>query len=180
MVAKQLWVFSHRPVLDLREKEFQCERKGLLSCRLAEQVLGSMVRVAHAEAMDKTMATRSATSMDKAVGRNIRSARLARGLSQSSLAEKLGITFQQVQKYEKGVNRVGSGRLFEIGSILGVPVTSFFEQANAPPAAKGTRSVPRTDPLSIRLVQAFAKLPDSKSRLALVTVVESMTRMRRE
>jgi transcriptional regulator with XRE-family HTH domain len=138
-----------------------------------------MARIVPAEVMDRTMAKRSATSMDKVVGRNIRTARLARGLSQSGLAEKLGITFQQVQKYEKGVNRVGSGRLFEVAAILGLPVTSFFEEANAPAPTKGARSV-RTDPLSIRLAQAFAKLPDSKSRLALVTMVESMTRMRRE
>lgn len=118
--------------------------------------------------------------MDKVVGRNIRTARLARGLSQSALAEKLGITFQQVQKYEKGVNRVGSGRLFEVAAILGIPVTSFFEEANAPTPAKGSRSAARPDPLSIRLSQAFSKVADSRSRLALVTIAESMTRMRRE
>jgi len=105
---------------------------------------------------------------------------LARGLSQSGLAEKLGITFQQVQKYEKGVNRVGSGRLFEIAGIFGIPVTSFFEEANAPAQPKGARSAARTDPLTIRLSQAFAKLPDSRSRLALVTIAESMMRTRRD
>ncbi len=118
--------------------------------------------------------------MDKVVGRNIRTARLARGLSQSGLAEKLGITFQQVQKYEKGVNRVGSGRLFEIAAILGIPVTSFFEEANAPAQVKGSRSAARPDPLSIRLTQAFSKVADSRSRLALVTIAESMMRSRRD
>lgn len=126
------------------------------------------------------MAQRSATSMDKIVGRNVRSSRLAKGLSQSDLADKLGITFQQIQKYEKGVNRVGSGRLFEIAAILGVPVTSFFDEANVPSPAKTSRSASRSDPLSMRLVEAFAKLPDSRSRLALVTIAESMIRQRRQ
>lgn len=118
--------------------------------------------------------------MDKTVGRNIRLSRLTRGLSQTELADKLGITFQQIQKYEKGVNRVGAGRLFEIGSILGVPLTSFFEETAAAASAKGARSPSSGDPLSIRLVQAFSKLPDSRSRLALVTMVESMIRSRRQ
>jgi transcriptional regulator with XRE-family HTH domain len=129
---------------------------------------------------DKAMAKRSATSMDKVVGRNIRAVRLARGMSQTDLAVKLGITFQQVQKYEKGVNRVGSGRLFEMAGIFAIPVTSFFDDANAPPPAKNSRSNSRTDPLSTRLVEAFSKMPDSRSRLALVTIAESMIRPRRD
>jgi transcriptional regulator with XRE-family HTH domain len=125
------------------------------------------------------MANRSATSMDKLVGENIKTARLAKGLSQSGLAEKLGITFQQVQKYEKGVNRVGAGRLFQIASIFGMPISSFFDEKTDAIPAKGSRSAPRNDPLSIRLVEAFSKLPDSRSRLALLTVAESMNRIRK-
>jgi transcriptional regulator with XRE-family HTH domain len=126
------------------------------------------------------MAKRSATSLDKVVGRNIRLCRLAKGMSQSDLAHKLGITFQQIQKYEKGVNRVGSGRLYHIGTILGVPITTFFEDSDEVAAVKGAQSDSLSDPLSVRLVQAFGKLPDSRSRLALVTVVESMGRLRKE
>lgn len=125
------------------------------------------------------MAKRSATSMDKVVGENIRAARLAKGLSQSGLADRLGITFQQVQKYEKGVNRVGAGRLFQIASIFGLPISSFFDDTAESASAKGSRTTPRTDPLSIRLVEAFSKLPDSRSRLALLTVAESMHRIRK-
>lgn len=118
--------------------------------------------------------------MDKTVGRNIRLYRLAKSLSQSDLAQKLGITFQQVQKYEKGVNRVGSGRLYHIGTILGVPITTFFEEASEAVAVKGSPLDSLDDPLSVRLVQAFSKLPDPRSRLALVTVAESMGRLRKE
>ena len=64
--------------------------------------------------------------VDVEVGQRIRIQRLQSGLSQTSLAEQLGVTFQQVQKYEKGVNRVGAGRLTKIAKVLGVPVASFF------------------------------------------------------
>ena len=125
------------------------------------------------------MAKRSATSMDKVVGENIRAARLAKGLSQSGLAERLGITFQQVQKYEKGVNRVGAGRLFQIAAIFGLPISSFFDETGESTPAKSSRMASRSDPLSTRLVEAFSKLPDTRSRLALLTVAESMNRVRK-
>ena len=74
------------------------------------------------------MARRGPDAVDKLVGRNIRILRLAKGLSQTELADALGVTFQQVQKYEKGTNRVGSGRLLKISAILGVKITDFFEE----------------------------------------------------
>lgn len=64
---------------------------------------------------------------DIIVGRNIRVYRLRKNLSQTELADKLGITFQQVQKYEKGTNRVGAGRLLDISLILEVPFVALFE-----------------------------------------------------
>ena len=87
------------------------------------------------------------TSADKVVGQNIRFHRLAGGLSQSDLGHKLGVSFQQVQKYERGTNRVGSGRLLLIASILGLPVTSFFEGAKLNTPAKGP------SPLDLRCCQ---------------------------
>jgi transcriptional regulator with XRE-family HTH domain len=120
------------------------------------------------------MAKRSATNLDRVVGRNIRLCRQAKGLSQSDLAEKLGITFQQIQKYEKGVNRVGAGRLFQIAAILAVPISSLFEEGGGAASEQGSPVDSLSDPLSLRLVQAFSRLSDSRSRLALVTVAESM------
>jgi transcriptional regulator with XRE-family HTH domain len=67
--------------------------------------------------MPKT-SNKSATSIDKQVGLNIRVHRLAKDMTQEDLGEKIGVTFQQVQKYEKGTNRVGSGRLYQIAEIL--------------------------------------------------------------
>jgi transcriptional regulator with XRE-family HTH domain len=75
--------------------------------------------------MPKT-SNKSPTSIDQLIGRNIRISRLAAGMTQEDLAEKIGVTFQQVQKYEKGTNRVGSGRLFEIADLLAIPVASLF------------------------------------------------------
>src|SRR5215510_9331927 len=66
-------------------------------------------------------------AVDALVGHNIRIQRHARRMSQTALAERLGVTFQQVQKYEGGVNRVGAGRLTRIAAVLGVPVTALLD-----------------------------------------------------
>ena len=114
--------------------------------------------------------------MDKVVGRNVRVHRLAKGMSQTDLANELGITFQQIQKYEKGTNRVGSGRLFEISQILGVSVMALFEGSKST-LAKGDDSSPfnlLADPLSLRLVQAFSEISERRTRHSLVELLESM------
>ena len=72
------------------------------------------------------MSVKRPDPVDVEVGHRIRIQRLARGMSQTALANHLGVTFQQVQKYEKGVNRVGAGRLTRIAEVLGVPVNAFF------------------------------------------------------
>src|ERR1051326_3380144 len=73
------------------------------------------------------MGSKKPDLIDVEVGQRIRIQRLAAGLSQSELAERIGVTFQQVQKYEKGMNRVGAGRLTMIARVLNVPVGSFFD-----------------------------------------------------
>src|SRR6202162_196521 len=70
--------------------------------------------------------TKAPDARDMDVGRRIRAQRLVCRMSQTELANNLGVTFQQVQKYEKGVNRVGAGRLSRIAEVLGVPVAFFF------------------------------------------------------
>src|SRR6266699_2308187 len=67
------------------------------------------------------------TSIDVAVGRNVRIWRMAKGLSQAQLAHRLGVTFQQVQKYEVGANRIGTGRLVKLAAILGIPIAALFD-----------------------------------------------------
>src|ERR1700694_517945 len=70
-------------------------------------------------------------STDASVGQRMRLRRMLVGMSQDRLGELLDLTFQQIQKYEKGTNRIGAGRLFEVAGILGVPVSFFYEGANA-------------------------------------------------
>ena len=76
--------------------------------------------------IDKHVRARRADNRDAEVGRRVRSRRLECRLSQTELADRIGVTFQQVQKYEKGVNRIGAGRLQQIAEIFEVPVSAFF------------------------------------------------------
>jgi len=115
--------------------------------------------------------------IDCLVGNNIRILRLERGLSQSDLAERLGVTFQQIQKYEKGVNRIGSGRLARFSQVLGVSVGRFFQGSEAgtpadiPPEALTDLL---TKPYAIRMLKAMAKVSSNAARLSLVQLAESM------
>lgn len=70
---------------------------------------------------------RAANAVDRKIGQKVRSRRLEIGMSQEKLAELIGVTFQQVQKYEKGVNRIAASRLFDISLALDLPVSRFFE-----------------------------------------------------
>src|ERR1700754_427873 len=76
---------------------------------------------------------KQANPVDIQVGSRVRIRRMLIGMSQERLGDLLGLTFQQVQKYEKGVNRIGAGRLFDVARILGVPIDYFYEGAGAPP-----------------------------------------------
>jgi transcriptional regulator with XRE-family HTH domain len=84
------------------------------------------------------MLQKQAQQIDKIIGRNIRIHRLAKKMSQTQLGEKLGVSFQQVQKYENGTNRVGSGRLFQIAAILGLHVSTFFKGGEGREGARDT------------------------------------------
>jgi transcriptional regulator with XRE-family HTH domain len=77
------------------------------------------------------MAGKSPNFIDVAVGRNVRVWRMAKGLSQTQLASRLGVTFQQIQKYEVGADRIGTGRLVEVAAILGIPIAALFDGTEA-------------------------------------------------
>jgi transcriptional regulator with XRE-family HTH domain len=117
-------------------------------------------------------AERCATAEDVLIGQKLRALRLDRGLSQSDLGAMAGVTFQQLQKYEKGVNRISAGRLARIAAALGVPVTAFYG-----PAArrKSDRGLPYLNSAgAVRLVRAYAKIPERERKAALVAVVEAL------
>jgi transcriptional regulator with XRE-family HTH domain len=132
------------------------------------------------------MSVKRPDPVDVEVGHRIRIERLARGLSQTALANQLGVTFQQVQKYEKGVNRVGAGRLTKIAEVLGVPVGTFFsgKEVLESEQAKGGANEP--SPLKLltvsgafRLLRAYAEIEDGELRRAIVDLVEQVSRHRR-
>jgi transcriptional regulator with XRE-family HTH domain len=115
--------------------------------------------------------------LDADVGHRVRIHRTARRMSQSELAHRLGITFQQVQKYEKGANRVGAGRLMRIAKILDVPVGSLLSDGTAAP--QGQAAPADTNVLAclsqlgaVRLVQAYARIPPGELRTSIVELVE--------
>jgi transcriptional regulator with XRE-family HTH domain len=95
-------------------------------------------------------------------------------LSQSALADRLGITFQQVQKYEKGVNRIGAGRLQYISEIFKVPVTALFSSSPATPQ-RGENLFELVDSAAaLRLLRAYSRLPNSAMKQALVQLAVEM------
>ena len=77
--------------------------------------------------------SRRPNPIDIHVGSRVRFRRMLLGMSQEKLGEKLGLTFQQVQKYEKGINRIGASRLFDLAQVLGVSVQFFYEEAPSSP-----------------------------------------------
>ena len=109
--------------------------------------------------------------IDVHVGGRVRERRVELSMSQQRLAQDIGVTFQQVQKYERGANRIGGSRLFRIARVLSVPVAHFFEgmdakaTAGAPkPAARRAASATTLDRETQALVRAYYTITDRKVR----------------
>ena len=118
----------------------------------------------------KRVDPRKPIAVDVALGHNVRFWRLARGLSQTQLANRLGITFQQVQKYEAGDNRVSIGRLVKTAATLRIPVAALFEGTEA----DGRLLALISDSRSFRLARAFAAIKNNKARVSLMNMVEKI------
>lgn len=114
--------------------------------------------------------TKTPHPVDTAVGRRVRAARIESGLSQGALADKLGVSFQQVQKYENGANRISASRMVEIADTLNVPPASFLEGLGQ--AARG-RSAPQADGAD-ELMMLFIQLPPGM-RAAVLQLAQSLT-----
>lgn len=120
--------------------------------------------------------------INRHVGTRLRLARKMRNLTQEALAERLGVTFQQVQKYENGTNRISASRLHQAVLILDVPVTYFFPEPKSgpPPTGMSEPSQPEDvvewlrTPEGFELNVAFAKVCDPKVRRRIVQLVQSM------
>ena len=131
------------------------------------------------------MSVKRPDPVDIEVGHRIRIERLARGLSQTALANQLGVTFQQVQKYEKGVNRVGAGRLTKIAEVLGIDVSQFFggkemgELGEARESGEASPLKMLTVSGAFRLLRAYGDIEDSNLRRAIVELVEQISTQKR-
>ena len=136
-----------------------------------------------AKVLDKHVRARRADARDAEVGRRVRSRRLECRLSQTELADRIGVTFQQVQKYEKGTNRIGASRLQQISHILQVPVAFFFEGApNLHGPVDGGKEAPSPAYVSdflatsegLSLTKAFMRIKQPKLRRRIVDLVEEI------
>jgi transcriptional regulator with XRE-family HTH domain len=131
--------------------------------------------------------SRRANPLDVHVGSRVRLRRMLLGMSQEKLGEHLGLTFQQVQKYEKGVNRIGASRLFDLAKVLGVPVQFFYDEA--PSGAQGSGAAvagfaeqPDESYVveflgtreGLELNKAFARISDPKVRRSIVDLVRAL------
>ena len=129
------------------------------------------------------MPTMFPNPIDKHVGSRVRMRRMMLGMSQTNLADAFGLTFQQVQKYEKGTNRISASRLQQTAHALQVPVAFFFEGAPSvlgAPHVKGTAPSPAyvTDFLAssegLALTKAFTRITEPKVRRRIVDLVEGI------
>jgi transcriptional regulator with XRE-family HTH domain len=123
-----------------------------------------------------SLMTKRIEPTDMRVGQRVRAYRLSRGMTQMALGERVGVTFQQIQKYERGVNRMGSSRLKKVATILGISVAALFgeDQNHSDETLDGLLSETHCQQYTTRLLRAFDAIKDSKQRLALVQFVESM------
>lgn len=122
------------------------------------------------------------SGIDRIVGQRLRWRRRELKLTQEQLGEKLGLTFQQVQKYEKGVNRISAGRLFEIAQALGITITYFYEGVDEMLEASPTMSLqeddhppslPVIDGEAMELVKAFQQIGDKSLRRSLLDTIRA-------
>jgi len=111
--------------------------------------------------------TRRATSrtqdIDRHVGARVRERRIMLGLTQQQLADLIGVTYQQAHKYERAINRVSAGRLFEIAHVLSVPISFFFDGLER----DGERAVSSRERMCLELARNFAQIPNERHQEAL-------------
>ncbi len=125
--------------------------------------------------------SRRANPIDVHVGSRVRLRRMLLGMSQEKLGEHLGLTFQQIQKYEKGINRIGASRLFDLARVLGVPVQFFYEELPTADGVAGFADRPAESYAveflgsreGLELNKAFARITDPRVRRSIVELVRA-------
>ncbi len=119
-----------------------------------------------------------ADKYDVAIGKRLRQLRTDRGLTQTQLGELLDVSFQQIQKYEKGTNRIGSGRLWVISRLLKSPIGYFFEDLDEPGSEREAEPVGdgRLSRDSVLLARSLNELPDGEIKVQLTKLVKAISR----
>ena len=135
--------------------------------------------------MSATKAEKAPNPTDKHVGARVRMRRLMLGMSQQKLGDALGLTFQQVQKYEKGTNRIGASRLQHIAHILHVPESFFFDGAPSMPGDRSNELSGAPSPTyvaeflatsdGLALTKAFMRIKEAKLRRRIVDLVDQVS-----
>jgi transcriptional regulator with XRE-family HTH domain len=118
---------------------------------------------------------RSATPVDVRIGILIRAQRRSKGLSLNEFADAIGVAYQQIQKYEKGANRVPSGRLEQIAKVLDMSPSDFFEGSGNPKGEPEALALVRSAP-ALRLLRAFKAIKSRSARYRLLEIAEKMAR----
>lgn len=144
--------------------------------------------VPHIKRKRKTT-TKKGNSIDAHVGSRVRLRRILLGMSQEKLGEKLGITFQQVQKNEQGTNRIGVSRLYDLSRILDIPISFFFDDMKPETAESGSQETSNTEPITahyepdptmrretLELVRAYYGIPDIQIRRRLFDLTKAIAR----
>jgi transcriptional regulator with XRE-family HTH domain len=122
------------------------------------------------KSMAKPKRGRSTAAIDNYVGGRIRERRIMLGLTQQQLAVMIGVTYQQAHKYERGINRVSAGRLFEIGRALSVPITYFYEGIGE----EGPRQIMPHQRMQLEIARNFAEIRNEKHQEAVSQVARAL------
>jgi transcriptional regulator with XRE-family HTH domain len=120
------------------------------------------------------MPTRMPDPLDAMVGARIRVFRIHRRISQTDLADEIGVTFQQVQKYEKGANRIGASRLSRIATFLGISVGDLFESPGEKTNDLASPFRLLAEPGALRVLKAYARTSDPRVRHAIAELIEGI------
>ncbi|MCA3312187.1 MAG: helix-turn-helix transcriptional regulator [Roseomonas sp.] len=142
----------------------------------------SVIKPTEPDALDvlKKSVSRETSEVDRFVGERIRLYRSMIGMSQQKLAENLGVTFQQLQKYERGENRIGAGRLLTVATVLGIPITflldeeGFSQRHGSEHSMAGGALDTARDAYAIG--RAFSQITDPEIRRTITTLVQSLAR----
>ena len=139
------------------------ERRQIGKARYGVSAGGNVGDNAPPRAATSRRSTTRTQDVDRYVGARIRERRIMLGLTQQQLADLIGVTYQQAHKYERGINRVSAGRLFEVAQVLSVPVSYFFDGLEQ----ENDRSISPRERMCLELARNFAQIPNERHQEAL-------------